>query len=1736
MPKLLVFASIAIIGSFSYSCKKPGILVSEGIDPFSPKPGEPDSYENDNSTEVATYLNYVAGSGQFGSGGVLSGTSQKHSMHERNDQDWYKIEAKTSQRVIIETFNVSEGLSTIMQLYYLDGSNNLVKIWGTDTGLIDNNFAAQNLAEVPNNLSGATLPGDVTLNQRVWFKRDTNAATITYFVKVTIPPFIFQAGKDAIYYIRARGSGEYAINTPTNVVATRDQHSDKIVVSWNQSQGATSYRIVRDTSPVSLACSDWPCEGGNGFTLTGNQALVANREVTVVNYQKMNDNGTPTISNDDTIINSVSGSSIHEEGNWSQVGSGGALRCFSSNGSPVASINVIGGGSSYSASPVITLVGGGGSGATATATVAGGVITGINVTNGGGNYTSPPTVQITDGTGSGATAQAVLSSGTIREYNWNKSATAARVPATSVSDSIDEAGLLPSTTGNEYIFSSDSCTNLPGNASTADDPVVGGLYNYAVYACDDILQSCTAPSALTEQANSAFNSGGGGSLKISIDTPQLVYASEDNSDGIWLSWNDVNSNKNTALATTHNKRIRYSIQRSTSINGPWAEVECQINADSASTANSGLLREFDDGSESAFTAGTLYYYRVIAQQLRDGISCTSAAVSGAPGPHNRNCETSSTPANYASRQGYSASVSRDETDATDTNPTNENNENGAKCSNDSDYFNSDVVAESTPSNIITGRVRFLGNWAMCLQNTDNTKIGTVNVVNSYASKLLTLTLTEKTGSPPASTSTALDLKSGSWIAGNNSRISALCSYINGGSVPNWSCTTNCTQYGPNNSQNDVPAVLLRGTGSSITVPDNTNQYGNNQRPLAVESRVFASKGYYNNQVLLKWAPVNGATDYDVYRISSPTQATLPYINVIYHGSAVTARLKVENGILFTTLSNQLSSDKSLPITINFSSSSTDTVQEVVSYINSQIGYSAWIIDPTVKIIPASRIVNTVNELDNNFVNIRQFDAKGLPKPITLQANADKGLVTIATADHLGNTAAATYPDGSTLADTNYWYMVRANSATNVSFDFIVDRGFRRSNGAADGSTYDDISPHAGDNQQVPRDTDIYDFSDNFAANTVEYAINQGWLTSGDYGQYVQRDNDRFVANDFATNPSATPYPSKAGFIFDMKIGVHSDHDTALPQTTYKGYLGSGQGGRTSTMLPCSLHSPGNTSCVGGYSRWAGDPDIIYDDNSGSGAIEPRNLVNLFMIDPEDQDHLWFFGQKRYYEFSDPTEYKSAYVNFSAADAGCWPGWDNAAQYNGPFNPSSSGTAADSIMFSLPCTLNTSSNPQFAPILGPVPASEIGHPRRANSLRYYEIDVTNRGNGYSGEVIVDFYPVWPILETYNAASQMLGSPGITDNYRILDLEKAPLYSHRFESSGAPLLIQMPSAGHVKDRRGLGMVEFPACGSMTAVNITGGGGSGATAYAEVNPSTGAVTSVNILTNGSGYTSLPSVGIVSGNPDGSGANYAARMGAISANVANGGSGYTFGSILNVVNGDGAQLRVSSVSGGAVTAVTIQTTGASDFAPMPSNPVSVTLASGSGSGATFNINWGVSATSQNAQGSNYNSGIVNSNDIIAPINSNIPVCMANPVCTQTIVSSQYIETSSGSRLCAKMPIRGLSLCNQDLNNDKIYESVAGDTGTMHDSGGNGGITACLPAPYYDDPTTGNGFFHPNDFYYNGETCDGGAFGGPAYCPPPGMHLIMRVSSPQGSVGSFDLSVRELGKSGVSEGDFLAD
>jgi len=80
---------------------------------------------------------------------------------------------------------------------------------------------------------------------------------------------------------------------------------------------------------------------------------------------------------------------------------------FDTVGSKVDDIAVTAGGSGYTSAPTVNVAGS----ATATATISGGVVTAITVTAAGSGYTAAPGVTFSGGGGSGATATATMKEG-----------------------------------------------------------------------------------------------------------------------------------------------------------------------------------------------------------------------------------------------------------------------------------------------------------------------------------------------------------------------------------------------------------------------------------------------------------------------------------------------------------------------------------------------------------------------------------------------------------------------------------------------------------------------------------------------------------------------------------------------------------------------------------------------------------------------------------------------------------------------------------------------------------------------------------------------------------------------------------------------------------------------------------------------------------------------------------------------------------------------------------------------------------------------------------------------------------------------------------------------------------------------------------------------------------------------------------------------------------------------------
>ena len=159
------------------------------------------------------------------------------------------------------------------------------------------------------------------------------------------------------------------------------------------------------------------------------------------------------------------------------------------------------------------------------------------------------------------------------------------------------------------------------------------------------------------------------------------------------------------------------------------------------------------------------------------------------------------------------------------------------------------------------------------------------------------------------------------------------------------------------------------------------------------------------------------------------------------------------------------------------------------------------------------------------------------------------------------------------------------------------------------------------------------------------------------------------------------------------------------------------------------------------------------------------------------------------------------------------------------------------------------------------------------------------------------------------------------------------------------------------KGTGAIDLAA--GSSGVNISNGG---------------TVTAITGTSAGSGYTSFPTPTVSAPTTAGGVQAVVAvtRMFNSGATIQAGGTGYTVNDVLTVTGGTpfsvAATLTVSTVSAGVITGVSA--TNQSTYTALPTNPVSVT--GGTGSGATFNLTWGVNNGSAGYNITNAGSGYV--------------------------------------------------------------------------------------------------------------------------------------------------------------------
>ena len=148
---------------------------------------------------------------------------------------------------------------------------------------------------------------------------------------------------------------------------------------------------------------------------------------------------------------------------------------------------------------------------------------------------------------------------------------------------------------------------------------------------------------------------------------------------------------------------------------------------------------------------------------------------------------------------------------------------------------------------------------------------------------------------------------------------------------------------------------------------------------------------------------------------------------------------------------------------------------------------------------------------------------------------------------------------------------------------------------------------------------------------------------------------------------------------------------------------------------------------------------------------------------------------------------------------------------------------------------------------------------------------------------------------------------------------------------------------------------------AVTLTGGGGSGAAAMATI---TRVVNGVSVTAAGSGYSTPPAVAITGGGGTGAAATSTISGSVSTLAIATPGTGYTTAPVVSFMGGGGAGATATATINAGVSAITVAAPG-SGYTTTPT--VTLTGGGGTGTRATATINRFVSAITVAAGGTRY-------------------------------------------------------------------------------------------------------------------------------------------------------------------------
>ena len=220
-----------------------------------------------------------------------------------------------------------------------------------------------------------------------------------------------------------------------------------------------------------------------------------------------------------------------------------------------------------------------------------------------------------------------------------------------------------------------------------------------------------------------------------------------------------------------------------------------------------------------------------------------------------------------------------------------------------------------------------------------------------------------------------------------------------------------------------------------------------------------------------------------------------------------------------------------------------------------------------------------------------------------------------------------------------------------------------------------------------------------------------------------------------------------------------------------------------------------------------------------------------------------------------------------------------------------------------------------------------------------IERINGGSGYdiTNPPTVEFEPDYQLDTTYAGLTRVKYNG---NRYQAVNAGKSSATQYPVHTIGQVLVgeIEWLYEGATAS------ADVTITGSVTSINVTSGGSgytsepivsivgggaiSGQQAFATAQITDGSVTGINIVSGGSGYTSVPTVSISGGGGSGAAGSAICRGPIDAINITNAGTQYTYEPTINLISGSGA-VAYPSIINGKIESIIVTFGGSGYFGP---------------------------------------------------------------------------------------------------------------------------------------------------------------------------------------------------------------